>query len=240
MREVDDALRQDKMEGFFKRFGLPLFALIVVVLAAYGGWIYWQHRQEAQRAANSETFTQALDALKAGNADEAKKKLEGLVDGSEGSATSARLLLAGVALEQGRKADALKLFDQVAKDETAPKPMRDLAVVRGVSADFDNLKPEDVVARLKPYAAPGNAWFGAAGEMTGMAYIRMNQPDRAAPLFAAIAKDEKMEPGLRSRAGQLAAVLGADSLPDIVDENGDALGKGNANAASAATAMTGE
>lgn len=226
LREVDDALRSDQMEGFFKRFGLPIIAAVVLGLAAFGGWLFWQHTQEKAREANSEAFVQAIDALKAQNLDSAKEKLKPIADsGSDGSATSAKLLLAGIALQQNHKADALKLFDTVANDAKAPQPMRDLATIRAVGANFDAMKPEDVVAKLKGYAAPGNPWFGAAGELVGMAYIKMNKTDQAGPLFAAIAKDENVEDGLRSRARQLAAVLGVDAVDDVVDERGEPLGK---------------
>ncbi|EQB15828.1 tetratricopeptide repeat protein [Novosphingobium lindaniclasticum] len=232
LREVDDALRQDQMEGFFTRYGKPLIAAIVLALVAFGGWLYWNHRQNQQRDADAEAYVQAIDSMKSGNLDAAKGKLEAIAKGSggKGSAASAKLMLAGIAAEQKRLQDAVKLYDEVANDAKAPQPLRDLAAVRGVAANFDGMKPEDVVARLKPYAAPGNPWFGVAGEMVGMAYIKMNKQDQAGPLFAAIAKDEQVESGLRSRARQLAAVLGVDAIDDVVDERGEPLGKTQASA----------
>ncbi|TCM37377.1 hypothetical protein EDF59_11185 [Novosphingobium sp. ST904] len=229
LREVDDALRQDQVEGFFSRYGKPVLAAVVLALLAFGGWLYWSHRQTQQRDANAEAYVQALDSMKAGNLDAAKGKLEPLAaQGSGGSPTSAKLLLAGIAAEQKRVPDAVRLYGEVANDAKAPQPLRDLAAVRGVAVNFDAMKPEDVVARLKPYAAPGNAWFGVAGEMVGMAYIKMNKQDQAGPLFAAIAKDEQVEAGLRSRARQLAAVLGVDAIEDVVDERGEPIGKPDA------------
>jgi len=225
LREVDDALRQDQMEGFFTRYGKPVIAAVVLALAAFGGWLYWSHRQNEQRNADAEAYVQAIDSMKAGNLDAAKGKLEALAKGTGGSPISAKLMLAGIAAEQKRVPDAVKLYDEVANDAKAPQPLRDLAAVRGVAVNFDAMKPEDVVSRLKPYAAPGNPWFGVAGELVGMAYIKMNKQDQAGPLFAAIAKDEQVEPGLRSRARQLAAVLGVDAIDDVVDERGEPLGK---------------
>lgn len=226
LREVDDALRQDQVEGFLKTYGKPLLAVIVISLAAFGGWLYWEHRQTKQLEANSEAFTQALDSVQASNIEDAKSKLAPLAaNGSDANATSARLLLAAIALEQNRKADALKLYRQIAADEKAPQPMRDLANVREVAADFDTMKPQDIIDRLKPLAAPGNPWFGVAGEMVGMAYLKQGRQDQAGPLFAAIAKDESVNDGLRSRARQLAAVLGVDAISDVVDEKGEPIGK---------------
>lgn len=225
LREVDDALRQDQVEGFVANYGKPLAAAIALGLAAFGGWLYWDHHQTKQLEANSEAFTQALDSVQASNLDAAKAKLTPLAaNGSDANATSARLMLAGIALEQSRKADALKLYRQVAADDKAPQPLRDLANVREVAADFDAMKPQDVVDRLKPLAAPGNPWFGVAGELVGMAYLKQGKQDQAGPLFAAIAKDEDVNDGLRSRARQLAAVLGVDAVDDVVDEKGEPIG----------------
>lgn len=231
LREVDEAVRHDELESFFARYGKPLLVLIVVGLIAFGGYLFWNHRQTQEHERDAETFVQALDSVKRGNLDEAKAKLQSVAgDGSAGSAAAARLMLAGIAIEQNRKPDALRLYGEVARDEKAPQPLRDLATIREVGANFDAMKPQDVVDRLKPYAAPGNAWFGVAGELVGMAYLKMGQQDRAAPLFAAIAKDEGVNPGLRSRSRQLAAVLGADPLPNIVDAKGEPLGKAAAAA----------
>jgi hypothetical protein len=227
LREVDEAVRQDQLEGFMSRYGKLLLAVIVIGLLAFAGWIYWDHRQTKLREERAEAYVQALDSLQAENLDAAKAKLGPIAaaSGSDANISSARLLLAGIALRQDRKPDALKLFAQVSADTKAPQPMRDLANVRGVAADFDAMKPQDVVDRLKPLAVPGNAWFGVAGELVGMAYLKQNKQDQAGPLFAAIAKDESIEDGLRSRARQLAAVLGVDAVDDVVDDKGEPLGK---------------
>ncbi|MEJ2409091.1 MAG: tetratricopeptide repeat protein [Novosphingobium sp.] len=226
LREVDDALRQDQLESFMTRFGKPLLAVIVLGLAGFGGWIYWSHRQTQELEGQTESFVQALDSVQASNWDDAKAKLEPLAArGENGNAVSARLLLAAIALEKDKKPEAIKLYRQVAADAKVPQPLRDLAKVREVAADFDAMKPEDVVKQLKPLAAPGNPWFGVAGEMVGMAYLKQGKKDLAAPLFGAIAKDENVNEGLRSRARQLAAVLGADALASVVDDKGEPLDK---------------
>lgn len=230
LREVDDALRQDQMEGFFKSYGKPLLAVIVLGLAGFGGWLYWTHHQQTQREEHAEAYVQALDSLKAGNLDDAKAKLAPLAEeGAKGSTVPPKLLMADIALKQGDLAGALKLYDAVSADASAPQPYRDLATVRSVAANFDTMKPQDVVARLKPLAAPGNAWFGVAGELVGMAYLKMGKKDQAGPLFAAIAKDEDVSDAVRSRSRQLAAVLGVDAVEDIVDEKGEPFGKADAS-----------
>ena len=67
---------------------------------------------------------------------------------------------------------------------------------------------------MKPLAVSGKAWFGSAGEMLAMAYMKERKPELAAPIFAAMAKDEKVPRSIRSRAKEMAASLGIE-VPDI-------------------------
>jgi hypothetical protein len=108
-----------------------------------------------------------------------------------------------------------RLFAAIAADETAPQAYRDLAAIREVSLRFDAMTPQQVIDRLKPLAVPGNAWFGSAGELVGMAYLKQGKPELAGPLFAAIGKDEAMPNTLRSRMRQIAGQLGYDAGSDI-------------------------
>lgn len=227
LREVDEAVRKDDLQTFAQRYGKLVLGVVVLVLAVFGGWLYWSHHQTKAYEERADAFVQALDGVQSGNLDAAKDKLAPIaaLDASDANASSARLLLAGIAIKQGKQADGIKLLRQVADDAGAPQPLRDLANVRAVAANFDAMKPQDVIDKLKPLATPGNAWFGPAGELVAMAYLKQGKADQAAPLFAAVAKDEKAEAGLRSRARQLAAVLGADAVEDVVDDKGEPLGK---------------
>jgi hypothetical protein len=121
---------------------------------------------------------------------------------------------AGIAMEQGRKAEAAKLYAAVAADGAMPQPYRDLATIRQVAIDFDTLPPATVIARLKPLAIPGNAWFGSAGELVAAAYLKQGKPELAGPLFAQIAKDPKVPETLRTRTRQMSGLLGVDAIVD--------------------------
>lgn len=240
MREVDDAVRADQMEGFFKRYGLPLIGAIVLGLAAFGGFLFWQHNAKAAKEEHAEKFVQALDDLDANNLKAADGKLTALAgEGTAGSEAMAKLMRAGIALSEDRAPDAIKLYGEVANDTDVPQPLRDLATVRQVAANFDKLPPQTVVDRLKPLAEPGNAWFGVAGELVGVAYLKQGKENLAGPLFAKIARDETQPDSLRARARQLAGILGQDALDDVIDENGDKQDEDGAIARAAApTAAT--
>ena len=92
------------------------------------------------------------------------------------------------------------------------QPYRDVATVRMVALQFDKLPPQQVIDRLKPLAVPGGPWFGSAGEMVAGAYLKLNRPQEAGKLFAAIARDMKVPDSLRARAIQMAGSLGVDAV----------------------------
>jgi len=50
--------------------------------------------------------------------------------------------------------------------------------------------------------------------MTGVAYLKQGKPAQAAPLFAAIARDEGVPESIRSRVVQMSGTLGIDAIED--------------------------
>lgn len=222
MREVDDALRQDEMAGFFRRFGVPVIGVVVAGLLALAGYLWWDHASKQTAGENGEKLMLAIDEVEAANIAAADKQLTPLAEADgDGNSAAAKLMRAGIALRQSRNDDAVKLFAAVAADEDAPKPYRDLALVREVATNFDKMDPQQVVDRLKPLALPGNPWFGSAGELVGIAYLKQGKEKLAGPLFAQIARDEKAPESLRRRARQMAGLLGVDAVDDPKTAMGD-------------------
>ena len=216
-REVDDAVRQGDLQEFGEKYGKPLAigaVLLVAALAAF--FLWWQPTQRAEREARSETLITALDQLEAGNLDGADERLAGLAeDGSDAASANARMLRAGIAAEQGRTDEAIALFDALAQDEGAPEPLRTLARIRWAATGFDTLDKDAIVAALQSDAQPDQPFFGSAGELVAMAYLEQGRNREAGRLFAAIANADDVPESLKSRARQMAGVLGIDAIEDI-------------------------
>lgn len=212
VREVDENLRRDQMRDAAKRYGKWAIAAAVLFLAAIGGYLYWQERQAKDAETGTEQFAQALSDISSGNDKAASANLAKLTD-SDAPALSAgaRLTTAALALEKGDRKTATATYNAIAADKDLAQPYRDLALVRATALEFDSLKPDEVIARLQPLTQPGNAFFGSAGEMTGMALLAKGQKAAAGQLFAKIAADKGVPDSLRSRAVQVAGTLGVDA-----------------------------
>lgn len=223
LREVDEALRKDEMLGVAKRYGRPAGAAVAVVLLGLAAWMGWDWYQTKQAGERAERFTLALDRLGSGQASGAASDLQGLAnDGSDASKAAATLTRAAILLGTGKQAEAVKGFDAVAADTSAPQPYRDLATLRSVATQFETMAPQQAIARLKPLAVPGKPFAGSAGELVGIAYLKAGQPQLAAATFAAVARDKTVPESLRGRSGQLAAQLGVDAVDQFVEAKGGA------------------
>lgn len=211
LREVDEALREEQFFDVLRRYGRPLALVIGLGLAALAGYLWWDSSVKGAAAEQSERITLALDRLEGGAADAAARDLEPLAkDGSPGSRAAAGMTLAGIAQQQGKADDAAKRFAAIAADGAMPQPYRDLATIREVAIRYDAMKPDDVVARLKPLAVPGKPFFGSAGELVAVAYLAQGKNDQAGALLAQIGKDKTVPDSLRARARQMASGLGFD------------------------------
>ena len=125
IREVDEEYRQDQFRRFLSRYWIPLLAVVVLILAAAGGWRFNQYHRQQQAEAAGARYFEAVDAYAA----DPKASLAGLdalaQDGPAGYRTLARFRAAG---ELGRTdaPAAVKGFDAIAADAGVPQELREI------------------------------------------------------------------------------------------------------------------
>jgi hypothetical protein len=215
-REVDENLRRDQMAEAAKKYGNWVVGAMVLFLAVVGGYLYWRNLEQRQAELASEQLSATFDDVAAGNAKSASAKLDPLTThDADAVRATAHLTRAALAMQHNDRKTATAAYAAIAADKALPAAYRDLATVRGTALDFDSLKPDEVIARLQPLSVPGNAYFGSAGEMTGMALLAKGDKRAAGQLFAKIAADTSLPASLRSRAVQVAGSLGIDASASL-------------------------
>lgn len=216
LREVDEELRRDQALQLWRRYGRWAIGVGVAGLAAFGGYLLWISQQQSAAGAESQKLSAVLESLDHGDVPAAGKALTEITGSSRaGYRTAARFLQGDIALSTNDLGKAAARFGEVANDPSAPASLRELALIRQTTAEFDKLAPQTVVTRLKPLTDKGSPWLGAAGELVATAYLEMNRPAEAGKLFAAIAQDETAPQTLRARAVQMAGTLGVEATPAI-------------------------
>ncbi len=219
LREVDEALREEQIVNTFKRIAKPVGLVVGVGLLALAGYLYWDTTQKNAAAQWSERMVLATERMEAGQLAPAIKDFELIAaQGSDGNRAVALMQLAAISAQEGKTEEAAKKFAAIAADPRVPQQFRDLAAIREISIKFDTMKPADVIARLKTIAVPGNAYFGSAGELVGMAYLEQGKIDEAGKLFALIGNDKNVPRTIRTRMRQIASGLGYDAGSDDADK----------------------
>ena len=214
IREVDEEYRRDKLAQFWTRYGRWLLVALGLGLLALAGFLYWREERNRTAGEFGTELMQAAEQLEAGNTEDAGPVFARAATSDEpGYEALGRLAQAAIAANDGKAAEAAKLYAAIAAADDIAQPFRDLATVRQLMLQFDTLPYATLTARLKPLAQPGNPWFGSAGEMLAVAHMRAGKPELAAPLFAAIAKDTGVPASIRARTSQMASMLGASTLP---------------------------
>lgn len=211
-REVDEAIRQDRLKSLWDRYGLYVLAgavLIVAGVAGYRGWEYWQAKQAAD---SGERFVAALELNEDGKTQEALQAYRKIAeDGTGGYAVLARLRLAAA---EGDKAAAVKTYDAIAADNAVDDIFRGLARIKAATIRLDQADMSEMKQRLEPLAEGSDPWRHSARELLGLAAHRAGNAKDAERYFTQVLGDREAPPSLRRRAEMmLALIVKADQPP---------------------------
>lgn len=216
VKEVDENLRRDRINDFFKENGSWLIAGLILFLAACGGLIWYQQYRENRTEAQVEQLAQIYKAIAVGNTSKVPQQLDELsTSGSKAVRASALFTRAAFAVQENDNKLAIATYKKVRDDSSLPDAYRNAALVRETALEFDQLDPQQVIAQLAPIAKAGNPWFGSAGEMTALALIKAGKTKQAGELFATLAKDKNVPESIRNRSIQISGSLGADASSAI-------------------------
>jgi hypothetical protein len=207
--EVEEELREERMQELLKKYGGLLFGAALLVIAAAAGWKAWgwyQEKRDLEVASLYLAASSRVDAAGSSNRLVATAAFEAVATRApEGYRELARLREAAARADSGDLAGASVVWDQVAADSSADPLLRDLASLTWCLYHIDKGDPAVVEGRLKPLAAPGNAWRSLAAEQLALLDLRQGHTDAAKAQLRKLVEDTTAPGGVRSRAGALLA-----------------------------------
>ncbi|MEI8393396.1 MAG: hypothetical protein WCF85_01580 [Rhodospirillaceae bacterium] len=209
-QEVEEDLRRDRYERLAKKYGGHVIGAALLIVATTAGYAVWKSRQEASRQADTLNLAQAVDQAGAapGTAEGAVAFEKVVTAAASGPAGLARFYEAGLKVKAGELAGAIALYDALIKDTATPPLFRDLASLLWVQHQINSAEPAVLAERLGPLTADSNPWRYTARELNALLAARSGDKARAKTLFQQLADDRGSPPGLRARAGELAAFFG--------------------------------
>jgi len=212
LKEVDENLRRDRLRDFFKDNSGWLIGALILFLVASGGMIWLQQHREKDAEAHVEQIASIYKDIGSGSISKVPQQLDDLSNSSSKAVRAGALFTrAALALQQNDQKLAITTYKRIGDDSSLPDAYRNAALMRQTALEFDQLQPEQVIARLQPFTKAGNPWFGSAGEMTALALVKEGKNKEAGELFATIAKDKTVPQSSRDRSIQIASSLGIDA-----------------------------
>jgi len=208
LREVDEAVRQDQYKKLWDRYGvvaLGAAALIVVGVAGYKGWSYWQEKRAQDAGAK---FTQALLMEDGADAAKAREMLTALAEkGPEGYRVLARFQLAAAEAKAGDIDKAVADYDALAIDPGVDPILQGHATLQAAALRLDKADYAEMERRLQGLVDSNSAWRFSARELLGLSAYRLNNMREAERQFSALIGDQGTPPNLRERADMMLALI---------------------------------
>ena len=210
-REIDEAVRHEQLKKLWERYGIYLAALAVLLVLGIAGWrgyAWWEERKAAEAGA---AFESAMALADSGKPQDAQTALARLVaEGSSGYRKLARLREAALLARQDPKA-AVAAYDAIAADPRMDAELRDLAGLRAALLLVDSAPLDEMQRRLEPLTGPKNTFRHSARELLALATWRASDTAAARRWSELIMTDAETPPSLRARTEMLMALVGTGS-----------------------------
>ena len=208
IREVNEALQQDRLGLLWRRYGVLVIAVAVAIVLATAGFVAWETWRERALQGQGAAFAEA-DALLQGDKPKAAADAYGAVveNGGEGSADLARLLRADALFQAKDEAAGMEALDGLAGSADADPILRDAAAVIAAMRRLNDASPNELQTALTPLSEAGRPFRFTAKELLALLALRAGETERARGLLDDIQKAAGVPPGLKARADELLGTL---------------------------------
>ena len=209
--EVDEEVRRERLQALWKRYGNLILAILILAVAAVGGWRGYQYWEAKKAAAAGAAYDAAVTLADEGKGTDAEAAFSSISnEGTAGYRTLARLRLAATVAQRDPKA-AIETYDAIAADASVGKVFQDLAGVRAGMLLVDTATLPDLTKRLEPLAQAGGAFRHTARELLALAAVRAGDKAAAKKWFDMVLGDAETPQGVRSRIDTLMTLNGTSN-----------------------------
>lgn len=205
--EVDEDVRREQLAQLWKRYGNLVWAavaLVILSVAAWRGYDYWQNRIAAQSGAAFNAATRLADEGKHDEAETAFARIG--ADGAPGYQMLARLREASEMARRDPKA-AVAAYDSIAGSAGSQPIAGELASIRAGLLLVDTANFDEMTRRLEPLAQPTGAFRHTARELLALSAWRTGDAAAARRWADAAKNDPEAPPGVRTRMEVLGSLV---------------------------------
>lgn len=180
LREVDDELRREQMQKLWERYNGLIIAAVIAILVGVGGYRIWESRRISAAQSAGGEFVAAEELSENKKNDEAQKAYTKIAEtGPAGYAALAKFQLAGAAAKAGKSDEALKIYEDLAKNAAGDSLLKSFAQLQAASLRLEDADYAEMLSRLTPLAGEGAPFATSAKELLGLAAIKAKKLDEA-------------------------------------------------------------
>jgi len=202
-QEIDDAVRQDDLKAWWKRWGNYMVAAAVLLVVAAAGLVGWRQYDASRRAAASTAYSIALSKVGQDNA-AARSELDKLAE----TAPEPYRWLAALASAQLRATPEEQVGALLAVAPQLPAELSDFATVIAGFRSVGTPKEAGVARLLQPLSAPERPFHASALELEALAAVRKGDLAAARKMWNEIVKDPSSPQGAQQRAQAMLTLYG--------------------------------
>ena len=205
-REVEEEVRQERLQKWWKKYGDYVIAGVSVVVITVAGYKLWQHYQEQQRLKASSQYQSALQLSATGQNDLAAQAYAQIAKSApRGYTAVAKLSQADTLLAQGKTEEAVAIYMALAKNDKAG--LGEVARIRAAWAQADTMSTDELRTLLAPLNDQKSAWRFMAREILAYRAFRDGKLSEAQKEFEALGNATEAPATVRQRAGAMATLI---------------------------------
>lgn len=210
-REVEEDVRREKLEKFWKAYGDYVIALVALIILGIAGFEFWQRYQANQRDKAAIAFSAAQ---RISDPRQAAQTFADLASSApSGYRQLARLEEAGSMLAAGQRETAIALFKEIADQDKGG--IGQVARLRAGWAMVDSASRSALQAELAPLQTSSGSWKAMADEVIAYSDYRNHDDAKAAQEFDALANDPAAAGAIKVRARAMANFLKQGGDKDV-------------------------
>ena len=210
IEEVSDEVRRDKLFGFFKKYLWVFIAIVIFIVGGAAVNEYLKAKNETQAQAVGEAL------LAAQSADDGGAFAAIAADGGA-AAVLALLDQAAVLAFEGQPGAAAAILDEIASGADVLPLYRDLALLKSVMVNGENMTAADLDSALSGLTSIGAPFRLLAIEQRAIVNLRNGDTTAALSDLSEILVDTNATQDLRNRAQELTISLGGEIVSPPTD-----------------------
>jgi hypothetical protein len=206
-QEVDEEVRRDQLKKLWERHQNLIVSGVVLILLAVAGWRgyeYWQAKQAIEAGTAFETAAILAAQGKHEEADAAFAKVA--TEGTPTYRQLARVRRAAELAHTDAKA-AVAMYETIAADSSVGRELQDLAGMRAGVLLMDSGSYGEARARLEPLSADQRPYRHTAREFLALAAWRAGDIPTVRRWYDLIVTDLMTPPATRNRVEMLMALV---------------------------------